>query len=78
MAASERQLRRSTKHRPVLNKMGLVVTKIRLWLTHHNLYGIYAKRICVYLSYGVNNVPGFVETFKPVASHERIYPSLLG
>ena len=58
--------------------MSLAVTKVRIRLTHHNLYGIYAERICVYLLNGVNNVPGFVETFEPATPYERIYPLLLG
>jgi hypothetical protein len=73
--ASETQLRRSTKHKPRLDEIqvGLAVIKIRLWLTRHDLYGIYPEGISIYLPNGINNVLGLVETLEPVASRERIY-----
>lgn len=73
LVASETQLRRSTKHKPRLDEVGLAVIKIRLRLTCHDLYGIYAEGISVYLPNGINNVPGLVETLEPVAFRERIY-----
>lgn len=56
----------------MLDNIGLVVIKIRLRLTRHDLYGIYAEGIGIYLSNGINNVPGLVETLEP-APRERIY-----
>lgn len=75
LVASEKQRRRSTKRKLVLNKeISPPVMKVRLELTHQNLQGIYAKRIGVNLANGVNNVPRLVETFEPTASREQIRP----
>lgn len=75
--ASEKQLHRSTKRRPVLKKeVSSPVIETRLELTRQNLQGIYAERIGVNLSNGVNNVPRLVETFEPAASREQTRPLL--
>jgi len=75
LVASGKQLHRSTKRKPVLNEeISPPVIKIRLELTCQNLQGIYAERICVNLPDGVNDVPGLVETFEPVASREQTSP----
>lgn len=71
--ASETQLHRSTKNKSRLDDIGLAVIKIRLRLTCHDLYGIYAEGISIDLPNGINNVPGLVETLEPVAFRERIY-----
>jgi hypothetical protein len=73
LVASEKELHRSTKRKPVLNKeFSPPVIKIRLELTRQNLQGIYAERISVNLPNGVNNVPRLVEAFEPAASREQI------
>lgn len=73
--ASEKQLHRSTKRKPVLNQeIGPPAIKIRLELTRQNLQGIYTERICVNLPNGVNNVPRLVKAFEPAASREQIRP----
>lgn len=75
LAASEKELHRSTKRKPVLNKeISPSVIKIRLELTRQNLQGIYAERIGVNLPNGVNNVPRLIEAFEPAASREQIRP----
>ena len=73
--ASEKELHRSTKRKPVLNKeVSPAVIKIGLEFTCKNLQGVYAERISVNLPNGVNNVPGLVEAFEPAASCEQIRP----
>lgn len=73
--ASEKELHRSTKRKPVLNKeISPPVIEIRLELTRQNLQRIYAERICVNLPNGVNNVLRLVEAFEPAASRKQIRP----
>jgi hypothetical protein len=75
LVASEKEMRRSTKRKPVLNKeISPAVIKIRLERTRQNLQGIYAERIGVNLPNGIDNVPRLVEALEPAASREQRRP----
>jgi hypothetical protein len=75
LVASEKQLHRSTKRKPMLNKeISPPVVRIKLEFTGQNLQGICAERIGVNLPNGVSNVPRLVETFEPAASREQMRP----